>query len=422
MRRPIQAMSDNIDRRRRTFLKGSAVAVTVGLAGCGGDGDSGSTGDSSGSDGSDGSSGGSDGSDGGSDGSDGESGSGSTEEDPLLADSESFEFANPNWAENNYLSTPLIDAGYERGTTTDLENMGDREVDEVPHGEPVRERPDDESEWIDPDTIVMTESPSEDVQGRYEDDFEAILNKIEEKTGKDTEFNKVNSYAASVEAMRSERAHVANFSTGTTAFAVNLAGAVPFAVGIAPDGAFGYRLFATTRADAHDIQSVEDFARDDVKMAHSEPASNSGHQAPSALFDQEFGVTPEEDYKVNFSGGHSNTTRGIAAGDYDAGPICSTCFKDTVEGESGLSFDDFKVVWASNPFPNGPIAYRYNLHPDIVEGLKEAWLETDFSGTRYAERTGYSEYVPIEYRKHWFDIMVIQGYNGVEYTEGALSE
>ncbi|RLM53274.1 phosphate/phosphite/phosphonate ABC transporter substrate-binding protein [Halobellus sp. Atlit-31R] len=340
----------------------------------------------------------------------------------MLAEDSTFEFSNPNWAENNYLANALVDENYQRGQRADLERMGDREVEEVPHGSPVREAPEDESEWIDPDTIVFTESPSEDVEGRYEDDFQAVLDRIEEETGKNAEFQKVTSYAASVEAMRSERAHVANFSTGTTAFAVNLAGAVPFAVGMADSGAFGYRLFATTRADADDIQSVEDFARDDVNVAHSEPASNSGHQAPSALFDQNFGVTPDEDYEISFSGGHSQTTRGIAAGDYDAGPICSTCLVDTVEGDSNLSFDDFKVVWASNPFPNGPLAYRYNLHPDIVEGIRKAWLDTDFSGTRYAERTDYTQFLPIEYKRHWYDIMVIQGYNGVEYTQGSLSE
>ena len=389
-------MSDNGTSGRRVFLKSSAAALAVGLAGCSG-----------------------------SDGANDASGSGGSTEsggDPMLADSGSFEFSNPNWAENNYLASPLMEAGYERGKQADLERMADRTVDEVPHGEPVRERPDDESEWLDPDTLVFTESPSEDVQGRYEDDFEAVFDRIREETGKEVEYNKVNSYAASVEAMRSERAHIANFSTGATAFAVNLAGAVPFAVGIASDGAFGYRLFATTRADADGVQSVEDFADDDVRMAHAEPSSNSGHQAPSALFDQEFDVTPGEDYEVNFSGGHSNTSRGIAAGDFDAGPICSTCMRDTVEGDENLSFDDFKVVWASNPFPNGPITYRYNLHPDIVEGIEAAWLDSEFSGTAYAERTDYTEFVPVEYRRHWYDIMVIQGYNDVEYKKSALGE
>jgi phosphonate transport system substrate-binding protein len=394
-------MSDDNRARRRTFLKSSAIAVAAGLAGCtGGDGNSGG-GDGSG---------------------DGNSGGGGSGSDPLLADASTFDPAAPNWEENNYLMTPLIDAGYERGSQADLERMGSREVEEVPHGDPVREAPESESEWLDPDTLVFTESPSEDVQGRYEEDFQAVFDRIEEETGKPVEFNSVNSYAASVEAMRSERAHIANFSTGTTCFAVNLCGAVPFAAGVAPDGAFGYRLFATTRADADDIQSVDDFARDDVRIAHAEPASNSGHQAPSALFDQYFDVTAGEDYEINFSGGHSQTSRGIAAGDYDAGPICSTCIKDTVEADSNLSFDQFKVVWASDPFPNGPVAYRYNLHPDIVEGIKTAWLDSNFEGTSYAERTGYNEYVPIEYRRHWYNIMVIQRYNGVEYKQSALGE
>ena len=399
-------MVDNTDGRRRSssrrkFLIAGGAAAITGLAGC-----SGGAGSGGGSGG--GGSGSGDGS--------GESG------DSMLADASAFDPESPNWEANNFLSAPLVDAGYERGTQADLQRMGDREVEEVPHGEPVRETPDDESEWLEPDTLVFTESPSEDVQGRYEEDFAAVFERIEEETGIPVEYNRVNNYAASVEAMRSERAHIANFSTGTTAFAVNLAGAVPFTAGIAPDGAFGYRLFATTRADADGIQSVADFADDGVRMAHAEPASNSGHQAPSALFDQYFDVTAGDDYEVNFSGGHSQTTRGIAAGDYDAGPICSTCFLDTVEGDSNLSFDDFKIVWASDPFPNGPVAYRYNLHPDIQEGIRAAWLDSDFAGTAYAERTGYEEYVPIEYKRHWYNIMVIQRYNGVEYTQGSLSE
>jgi len=131
-------------------------------------------------------------------------------------------------------------------------------------------------------------------------------------------------------------------------------------------------------------------------------------------------VTAEEDYEVNFSGGHGNTTRGIAAGDYDAGPICSTCFVDTVEAQSDLSFDDFKVVWCSAPFPSGPVAYRYNLKPEIQEGIKRAYLESDFSGTAYQERTGYNKFVPIDYKTVWKDIMIIQRYNGVKYEQSAL--
>ncbi|ESS03018.1 MAG: phosphate/phosphite/phosphonate ABC transporter, periplasmic binding protein [uncultured archaeon A07HR67] len=389
--------------RRRFILTGGALGL-AGLAGCA-SGGSGSSGD---------------GNNEASTESSGDGGGSSSEGDPMLTDASEFDPANPGWEDHNFLSSALVDEGYQRGSTTDLENMRSREVEEVPHGDPVQETPSDENELLDPDTLVFTESPSEDVQGRFEEDFQAVFDRIEEETGKPVEFSKVDSYAASVEAMRSERAHIANFSTGTTAFAVNLGGAVPFGVGLTPEEEFGYRLFATTRADADDIQSVEDFARDDVTVGHSEPASNSGHQAPSALFDQYFDVTAEEDYTVNFSGGHGNTTRGIAAGDYDAGPICSTCFVDTVEAQSDLSYDDFKVVWASAPFPSGPVAYRYNLKPEIQEGIERAYLESDFSGTDYEERTGYNKFVPIDYRTVWKDIMIIQRYNDVEYSQSAL--
>ena len=387
--------------RRRFILTGGALGM-AGLAGCA-SGGSGSSGDGSNEASTESSGGGS-----------------SSEGDPMLTDASEFDPANPGWEDHNFLSSALVDAGYQRGSTTDLENMRNREVEEVPHGDPVQETPSDESELLDPDTLVFTESPSEDVQGRFEEDFQAVFDRIEEETGKPVEFSKVDSYAASVEAMRSERAHIANFSTGTTAFAVNLGGAVPFGVGLTPEEEFGYRLFATTRADADDIQSVEDFARDDVTVGHSEPASNSGHQAPSALFDQYFDVTAGEDYEVNFSGGHGNTTRGIAAGDYDAGPICSTCMVDTVEAQSDLSYDDFKVVWCSAPFPSGPVAYRYNLKPEIQEGIERAYLDSDFSGTDYQERTGYNKFVPIDYRTVWKDIMIIQRYNDVEYSQSAL--
>jgi phosphonate transport system substrate-binding protein len=179
-------MPTNPSSRRRFLLTGGAIGVT-GLAGCTGGSGSGGT-EEAGS-----------GSESDTDGTNGGSG------DPMLTDASAFDPANPTWEEHNYLSTALVDADYQRGSTVDLENMRNREVDEVPHGEPVQETPDNEDEWLDPDTLVFTESPSEDVQGRFEEDFQAVFDRIEEETGKPVEFSKVNSYAASVEATPSRR-------------------------------------------------------------------------------------------------------------------------------------------------------------------------------------------------------------------------
>ena len=394
----------NPSSRRRFLLTSGAIGV-AGLAGCTG-GESGGS-EEAGAGLNSGSAGG--------DGSEGDESS-----DPLLTDDSEFEFADPKWDEHNYLLSAVAANDYFQGSKTDLENMQNQDVPEIAHGQPPQKLPEDESEWADPDTLIYVDKPGESGEAQYQESIQPLLDRLEETTGRSVKWQPVDSNAATVEAFRSGRGHLGDISTGTSAFGVNLGGIVPFADPISPSGQFGYRLLAIARADAHDIQSVEDFARDDVAVAHSEPASNSGHQAPSALFDQYFDVTPEEDYEVNFSGGHDQTGRGIAVGDYDAGPICSTCLEDLIEATDDMNYEDFKVVWASNPFPPGPLVHRYNLHPDIVEGITKATIETDWTGTAYAENTGEAEYIPIDYKNVFNDILIIQRYNGVEYESGNL--
>lgn len=382
--------------RRRFIVTGGALGL-AGLAGCtsSGGSDEAGAGLESGSEGS----------------SEGPS-------DPLLTDASEFDPANPNWEENNYLLSAIAENDYFQGSRTDLENMENQDVDEIAHGKPPKELPDDESEWVDPDPLIFVDKPGESGEAQFEETIQPLLDRLEETTGRSVEWQPVDSNAATVEAFRSGRGHLGDISTGTSAFGVNLGGVVPFAAPISPSGQFGYRLLALTRAGMDEIQSVNDLP--DHKIAHTEPASNSGNQAPSALFDQFFDVTPGEDYEVEFSGGHDQTGRGIAVGDYDAGPICSTCLDDLVQATDELNYDDYKVVWASNPFPPGPLVHRYNLHPDIVEGIKKATIGTDWTGTDYAEATGEAEYIPMDYKRVFNDILIIQRYNDVEYESGAL--
>ena len=396
--------STNPSSRRRFLLTGSAIGV-AGLAGCAGSGGSGESGGSE---------------DAGAGLESDTDGSNDGPSDPMLTDASEFDPANPAWEEHNYLMTAIAENDYFQGSKTDLENMQNQEVDEIAHGEPPQELPDNESDWVDPDPLIYVDKPGESGQSQYQDTIQPLLDRLEETTGRTVEWQPVDSNAATVEAFRAGRGHLGDISTGTSAFGVNLGGIVPFAVPISPSGQFGYRLLAITRDEEHDIQSVNDFARDDVTVTHSEPASNSGNQAPSALFDQFYDVTAGEDYEREFSGGHDQTARGIAAGDYDAGPICSTCVDDLVGSTEDIDYDDFKVVWASNPFPPGPLVHRYNLHPDIIEGIKEATIGTDWTGTDYAEATGEAEYIPLDYKRVFSDILIIQRYNGVEYESGNL--
>ena len=89
-------------------------------------------------------------------------------------------------------------------------------VADVP--EPARQR--------DPSTLVFAYTPVED-PALYATQFRPFTDYLTQCTGKRVVYFQVTSNAAQVEAMRSGRLHIAGFSTGPTAFAVNLAGAVP---------------------------------------------------------------------------------------------------------------------------------------------------------------------------------------------------
>ncbi len=285
-------------------------------------------------------------------------------------------------------------------------------------GDLVADAPTDPAEYQNPDTLVFAYTPVED-PAIYADIWEPFIEHLAEVTGKDVQFFAVQSNSAEVEAMRSGRLHIAGFSTGPTPYAVNLAGAVPFAIMGSEDGRFGYTLQVYTQADS-DIQEVSDLAG--KRVAHTSPTSNSGNLAPRALFPA-LGVTPDEDYEVTYSGSHDQSMLGVVAGDYDAAPVAS----EVVErmAERGL-YDpaEVRIVWESDRFPTTSYTYAHDLDPALVEKIKEAFLGFDIAGTALGEEfEGVSKFVPVTYQEDWKVIREIQATNGVQYTpEGLAAE
>ena len=217
--------------------------------------------------------------------------------------------------------------------------------------------------------------------------------------------------------MRSGRLHVAGFSTGPTPFAVNLAGVEPFAIMGADDGQFGYKLQVFTQADS-DIMEVADLKG--KRVAHTSPTSNSGNQAPRALFPA-LGVVPDQDYEVVYSGSHDQSILGVVAGDYDAAPVASEVVNRMVE--RGL-YDpaDVRMIWESDPFPTTSYGLANDLTPELKAKIKEAFFTFDFTGTALGEEfAGVSKFVPITYKDQWAVIRQIQSANGVEYTPQGLA-
>ncbi len=284
-------------------------------------------------------------------------------------------------------------------------------------GDLVADPPSDPAKLVNPDTLVFAYTPVED-PAIYEDIWDPFIEHLEEVTGKDVQFFAVQSNSAEVEAMRSGRLHIAGFSTGPTPFAVNLAGAVPFALMGSDDGRFGYTLQVYTRKDSG-IDEMTDLKG--KKVAHTAPTSNSGNLAPRALFPA-LGVTPEQDYEVIYSGSHDQSMLGVVAGDYDAAPVASEVVVRMAE--RGLyDPEEVKIIWESDPFPTTSYTYAHDLDPALVEKIKEAFFSFDFAGTALGEEfQGVSKFIPISYQKDWAVIREIQKANGVQYTPQDLSK
>ncbi|QOR40566.1 phosphate/phosphite/phosphonate ABC transporter substrate-binding protein [Billgrantia diversa] len=284
-------------------------------------------------------------------------------------------------------------------------------------GDMVADRPDDESEWVNPDTLIFAYTPVED-PAIYSDIWQPFIDHLQEVTGRDVRFFAVQSNSAQVEAMRSGRLHIAGFSTGPTPFAVNLAGAVPFALMGSDDGQFGYTLQVYTHVDS-DIDEMEDLKG--KRIAHTSPTSNSGNQAPRALF-PEMGVVPDEDYEVIYSGSHDQSMLGVVARDYDAAPVAS----EVVERMAARGLydpEEVRLIFESDRFPTTSYTYAHNLHPDLVDKIEEAFFSFEFAGTELGEEfEGVEKFIPINYQEHWKVIRTIQDANGVEYTPENLDQ
>jgi phosphonate transport system substrate-binding protein len=286
-------------------------------------------------------------------------------------------------------------------------------------GDLLADTPKDASKWLDPGTLIFSYTAVED-PSVYENVFKELMDYIAKQTGRQVKWYGPESYAAQVEAMRSGRLHISGFAAGATVYGVNLGGFHPVAMMGNKDGTFGgYRLWLITHKDS-DIKTVKDLKG--RKVAHVTPASNSGDQAPRALFKKQ-GIVPDVDYKVIYSGKHDNSIMGVVNKDYDAAPVASTVM-DRMIARKMFERSAVRIIWESDQFPGTAYGCIYNLHPDLQKKVRHAFLTFDWKGTGLAKDFGKQAevFIPVDYPKHWEIIRTIQKDNKEAYTLDALKK
>ena len=281
------------------------------------------------------------------------------------------------------------------------------------NGDMVADLPKDPKKWKDPSTLVWAYTPVED-PAVYEKIFAAFTAHLATCTGKKVVFFQVQNNAAEIEAMRSGRLHVAGFSTGPTAFAVNVAGAVPFAVKGFEKEFQGYNLAVVVKASGP-IQTLADLKG--KKVAHTAPSSNSGNMAPRALFPA-LGVTPERDYTVVYSGKHDSSILGVQKGDYDAAPIASDVF-DRMVRRGQIKESDFRIVYRSKKFPTSSFAYAHDLTPKLADKVLSCFYDYRFTPEMVKAFDGADRFFPINYKTTWEPVRQVAAAGGESFGKAA---
>jgi len=284
------------------------------------------------------------------------------------------------------------------------------------NGDLVADAPTDPKQWVDPATLVFAYTPVEDpeVYRKVWDEFLAHLTKV---TGKRVIFFPVQSNAAQIEAMRAGRLHIAAFNTGSNPLAVNCAGFVPFAMMASKKGEFGYEMEFLVQADGP-IQKIDDIRG--RTMAFTDPNSNSGFKAPSALLKEKFGLEANRDFKPAFSGKHDNSIIGVANRDYDAAAIANSVLARMI-ARNVVDPSKLRSIYKSETFPTSGYGHVYNLHPELAAKVREAFFSFNWEGTALLKEFEKSvppqeTFIPITYKQHWQVVREIDAAMNVSYT------
>ncbi|MBC7624727.1 MAG: phosphate/phosphite/phosphonate ABC transporter substrate-binding protein [Aeromicrobium sp.] len=271
-----------------------------------------------------------------------------------------------------------------------------------------------------PKTILLSYSPQEDT-ATYEKMWSPYVQFMTQCLGLPVRFLQVHSSAATIEAMRSGRIQMSLLAAGDTPFAVNVAGAVPFAIhgniiNHKPT-LMAYHLIMVVRADSP-YKTMRDLVG--KRVAHVSPSSNSGNLAPRALFPAE-GLIPDKDYKVLYSGKHDNSITSVINGDYDAAAVADDVLTRMIQ-RGALKDGQLRVLYKSPPFPAGSLAMVHDLAPQLRNKIVACTFDFQFPDELTNAFRGTNRFVPLDYQRDYEPVRKVADASGEAFTKTAFEK
>ncbi|MHC5225237.1 phosphate/phosphite/phosphonate ABC transporter substrate-binding protein [Ignatzschineria sp. LJL83] len=252
----------------------------------------------------------------------------------------------------------------------------------------------DPSEYITPETLVITVPPSEEIYSYNSilSDFYAYL---ENCLHKKIVFYPVYSSEAEIEAMRLGHVHIASFLAGSTIKAMTQAGAVPFAIKGNADGPIQTNMVVIVRQDSP-FNTLLDLKN--KRIAHTNTNSSTGYLASQRFFPRE-GLIPNQDYQSIFSGKHYLSIFGVKSGDYDAATIALEVLEKMIADQI-IDPDDFRVIYQKGPFPSNIFSYKNTLSPEIQAQITSCFFKFHVTKNRNNTPEEMDRFIPLNYQEY----------------------
>jgi len=235
--------------------------------------------------------------------------------------------------------------------------------------------------------IVITFVPSGDT-GKITKAGDAIADCLSKMTGLSFKIEVGTSFAASIEAMGAEKAHVGFLNTFSVLLAEQKYGIIPAlavmrkyntnAVDTDKDMAGQLQAYYKGQFIAKADSGIKTFA--DLKgktFCFVDPNSTSGYIIPSIILKAN-GIDPEKDFKATQNAGsHNNVAIAVYKGDCDAGVTYIDVLTDSAANLKEKYPDiDTKVIPFANTerIPNDGVQYIKTLDPKLQAAITEALL------------------------------------------------
>jgi phosphonate transport system substrate-binding protein len=211
--------------------------------------------------------------------------------------------------------------------------------------------------------IVMSFVPSGETE-EITAGSDEIRDLLEAETGLQFDTNIATSYAAVIEALGADNAHVAWLPTLSYILANEKFGVTPILV-VGRYGSTSYASQIITRADSG-ITTLADLKG--KSFCRPDALSTSGWVVPSVLLAAE-GVQEADLSNVVDAGGHDGVVKAVYNGDCDAGATFVDARKD-VEDELADVSTQIVVIGTSADIPNDNVSVTASLPPEIVEQIR----------------------------------------------------